>query len=118
MQMSPGLAKNASTGGIRSGGNLLLPGAVIAPGFCGQNRLTFRQAFSPGGNVRKGERCPPSTRAATRTGNRAHQGQSGFVLAAPGHRQPNSNSMGGGLLSAVEPDRARQPGAGRVRGRD
>ncbi|RWD43443.1 MAG: DUF1738 domain-containing protein [Mesorhizobium sp.] len=52
-----GLPKNASTGRSYSGINiLLLWGAVVQHGFPGQGWLTFRQAFSLGGNVRKGER--------------------------------------------------------------
>ncbi|MFN8680282.1 ArdC family protein [Paracoccus sp. P2] len=52
-----GLPKNASTGRTYSGINILiLWGAVIQHGFPGQGWLTFRQALSLGGNVRKGER--------------------------------------------------------------
>ncbi|PVA11421.1 antirestriction protein ArdC [Pelagivirga sediminicola] len=52
-----GLPKNASTDRQYSGINvLLLWGAVIERGFTGQSWLTFRQALSLGGNVRKGER--------------------------------------------------------------
>ncbi|WP_421951726.1 ArdC family protein [Pelagibacterium sp.] len=52
-----GLPQNASTGRTYSGINvLLLWGAVIERGFSGQSWLTFRQALSMGGNVRKGER--------------------------------------------------------------
>ncbi|MBL0935482.1 MAG: DUF1738 domain-containing protein [Rhizobiaceae bacterium] len=52
-----GLPKNASTGRTYSGINvLLLWGAVVERGFSGQSWLTFRQALSLGGNVRKGER--------------------------------------------------------------
>ncbi len=52
-----GLQKNASTGRVYSGINILiLWGAVIQHGFPGQGWLTFRQALSLGGNVRKGER--------------------------------------------------------------
>ncbi len=52
-----GLPKNASTNRQYSGINvLLLWGAVIERGFSGQSWLTFRQALSLGGNVRKGER--------------------------------------------------------------
>ena len=52
-----GLPKNASTGRTYSGINvLLLWGAVIERRFTGQSWLTFRQALSLGGNVRKGER--------------------------------------------------------------
>ncbi|CFX18196.1 conserved protein of unknown function [Candidatus Filomicrobium marinum] len=52
-----GLPKNASTDRRYSGINvLLLWGAVIERGFSGQSWLTFRQALSLGGNVRKGER--------------------------------------------------------------
>ncbi len=51
------MPKNASTGRAYSGINvLLLWGAVIERGFTGQSWLTFRQALSLGGNVRKGER--------------------------------------------------------------
>ena len=51
------MPKNASTGRTYSGINvLLLWGAVIERGFSGQSWLTFRQALSLGGNVRKGER--------------------------------------------------------------
>ncbi|SMH27961.1 ArdC family protein [Mesorhizobium australicum] len=52
-----GLPRNASTGRSYSGINiLLLWGAVVQHGFPGQGWLTFRQALSFGGNVRKGER--------------------------------------------------------------
>ena len=48
---------NAATGCGYSGINvLILWGAVIEHGFSGQSWLTFRQALSFGGNVRKGER--------------------------------------------------------------
>jgi len=51
------MPKNASTGRTYSGINvLLLWGAVVERGFAGQSWLTFRQALSLGGNVRKGER--------------------------------------------------------------
>lgn len=51
-----GLPKNASTGRTYSGINILiLWGAVVQHGFPGQGWLTFRQALSLGGNVRKGE---------------------------------------------------------------
>ena len=47
---------NAATGRHYSGINvLILWGAVIQHGFPGQSWLTFRQALSLGGNVRKGE---------------------------------------------------------------
>ena len=48
---------NASTGRQYSGINvLILWGAVIQQGYATQHWLTFRQALSLGGNVRKGER--------------------------------------------------------------
>lgn len=48
---------NATTGRRYSGINvLILWGAVIGGGFAGQSWLTFRQALSLGGHVRKGER--------------------------------------------------------------
>jgi antirestriction protein ArdC len=51
------MPKNASTDRQYSGINvLILWGAVIERGFTGQSWLTFRQALSLGGNVRKGER--------------------------------------------------------------
>ena len=51
------MPKNASTGRQYSGVNvLILWGAVIEHGFTGQSWLTFRQALSLGGHVRKGER--------------------------------------------------------------
>ena len=51
------MPKNAATGRSYSGINvLILWGAVIEHGFPGQSWLTFRQALSLGGNVRKGER--------------------------------------------------------------
>lgn len=50
------MPKNASTGRQYSGVNvLILWGAVIQHGFAGQSWLTFRQALSLGGHVRKGE---------------------------------------------------------------
>jgi len=51
------MPKNAATGRSYSGINvLILWGAVVARGFSCQSWLTFRQALSLGGNVRKGER--------------------------------------------------------------
>ncbi len=51
------LPRNAATGRPYSGINvLILWGAVIERGFAGQSWLTFRQALSLGGHVRKGER--------------------------------------------------------------
>ena len=51
------MPKNAATGRQYSGINMLiLWGAVIEHGFTGQSWLTFRQALSLGGHVRKGER--------------------------------------------------------------
>ena len=50
------MPKNAATQRRYSGVNvLILWGAVIGRGFAGQSWLTFRQALSLGGNVRKGE---------------------------------------------------------------
>jgi len=51
------MPKNASTDRTYSGINvLLLWGSTIEHGFAGQSWLTFRQALSLGGHVRKGER--------------------------------------------------------------
>src|ERR1700761_5594851 len=51
------MPKNASTDRSYSGVNvLLLWGSTIENGFAGQSWLTFRQALSLGGHVRKGER--------------------------------------------------------------
>jgi len=51
------MPRNASTDRQYSGINILiLWGAVIERGFTGQSWLTFRQALSLGGHVRKGER--------------------------------------------------------------
>ncbi len=51
------MPKNASTHRRYSGINvLILWGAVVEHGFSGQSWLTFRQALSLGGHVRKGER--------------------------------------------------------------
>ena len=51
------MPRNASTGRQYSGINvLILWGAVIQRGYPTQHWLTFRQALSLGGNVRKGER--------------------------------------------------------------
>lgn len=51
-----GLPKNAATGRHYSGINILiLWSAVIEEGFASQNWLTFRQALSLGGHIRKGE---------------------------------------------------------------
>ncbi len=51
------MPRNASTGRQYSGINvLILWGAVIQQGYPTQHWLTFRQALSIGGNVRKGER--------------------------------------------------------------
>ena len=52
-----GMPKNAATGRLYSGINvLILWGSVIEHGFPVQGWVTFRQALSLGGNVRKGER--------------------------------------------------------------
>ncbi|MGI9377718.1 MAG: ArdC family protein [Tsuneonella suprasediminis] len=79
-----GLPKNASTGRTYSGINILiLWGAVIQHGFPSQGWLTFRQALSLGGHVRKGEhgttvvyadRFTPENekRRARETGDEAH----------------------------------------------
>ena len=54
---SLGLPHNAITGRGYSGINILiLWGAVISGGYSGQGWLTFRQALSLGGNVRKGSK--------------------------------------------------------------
>ena len=51
------MPRNASTQRRYTGINvLILWGAVVEHGFVGQSWLTFRQALSLGGNVRKGER--------------------------------------------------------------
>jgi antirestriction protein ArdC len=51
------MPQNATTSRQYSGVNvLILWGAVIEHGFAGQSWLTFRQALSLGGHVRKGER--------------------------------------------------------------
>ena len=51
------MPKNAATGRVYSGVNvLILWGAVFDHGFPTQSWLTFRQALSLGGHVRKGER--------------------------------------------------------------
>lgn len=51
------MPKNAATNRQYTGINvLILWGAVIERGFAGQSWLTFRQALSLGGHVRKGER--------------------------------------------------------------
>ena len=51
------MPKNAATERRYSGINvLILWGAVIERGFTGQSWLTFRQALSLGGHVRKGEK--------------------------------------------------------------
>lgn len=51
------MPKNAATGRQYTGVNvLILWGAVIQHGFAAQSWLTFRQALSLGGHVRKGER--------------------------------------------------------------
>ena len=56
--MAPlGMPKNAATRpDIPEINVLILWGAVIEHGFTGQSWLTFRQALSLGGHVRKGER--------------------------------------------------------------
>lgn len=52
-----GLPKNAATARRYAGINILiLWGSVIEKGFRGQNWLTFRQALTLGGNVRKSEK--------------------------------------------------------------
>jgi antirestriction protein ArdC len=51
------MPKSAATGRQYSGINILiLWGTAIEHGFTGQSWLTFRQALSLGGHVRKGER--------------------------------------------------------------
>lgn len=57
VRASLALPKNAVTGRAYSGINvLILWGAVVELGFACQSWLTFRQALSLGGHVRKGER--------------------------------------------------------------
>ena len=57
VQVPLAMPKNAATERRYSGINvLILWGAVVQYGFPGQSWLTFRQALSLGGNVRKGER--------------------------------------------------------------
>ncbi|ATI41618.1 antirestriction protein ArdC [Pacificitalea manganoxidans] len=57
VQVPLAMPRNASTGRQYSGINvLILWGAVIQQGYPTQHWLTFRQALSLGGNVRKGER--------------------------------------------------------------
>jgi antirestriction protein ArdC len=54
------MPKNASTARQYTGVNILiLWGSAIERGFTGQSWLTFRQALSLGGHVRKGERGTP-----------------------------------------------------------
>lgn len=56
-EASPGLPRNAVSGRAYSGINvLILWGAVIEGGYPSQDWLTFRQAQTAGGCVRKGER--------------------------------------------------------------
>ena len=51
--------RNAATGrGYSSINILILWGAVVAHGYSCQSWLTFRQALSLGGNVRKGSAAP------------------------------------------------------------
>jgi antirestriction protein ArdC len=51
-----GMPKNAATDRLYAGINvLILWGAVVEHGYSGQSWLTFRQALSLGGNVRRGE---------------------------------------------------------------
>src|SRR5579884_4056255 len=53
---APAMPKNAATGRLYSGINvLILWGSVIEHGFPVHGWITFRQALSLGGNVRKGE---------------------------------------------------------------
>ena len=53
----PGLPRNAISGRLYSGVNvLILWGAVVEGAYPSQDWLTFRQALAAGGNVRKGER--------------------------------------------------------------
>jgi antirestriction protein ArdC len=71
------MPQNASTARQYSGVNILiLWKSVIEHGFTGQSWLTFRQALSMGGYVRKGERgtivvfaemVPPASSPTTRT---------------------------------------------------
>ena len=56
-----GLPKNANTGRLYSGINvLILWGVVSERGFPAQSWLTFRQALNLGGNVLRGEHGAPS----------------------------------------------------------
>src|SRR6185312_14125642 len=58
------MPKNAATGRRYSGINvLILWGAAAQYGFSGQSWLTFRQALSLGGHVRKGEPALPRRRS-------------------------------------------------------
>lgn len=68
------MPRNAATGHGYSGVNvLILWGAVVARGFSCQGWLTFRQALSLGGSVRKGERgtAPTASCPTTSAGARA-----------------------------------------------
>src|SRR6202140_3346875 len=54
------MPEKAATQGGYSGVNVwILWGAVVERGFAGQTWLTFRQALSVGGSVRRGERGTP-----------------------------------------------------------
>lgn len=62
------MPNNVATGRGYSGINILiLWGAVIDHGFSGQSWLTFRQALSLGGNVRKADQDPACLGKVRRT---------------------------------------------------
>ncbi|GLH76534.1 hypothetical protein SSBR45G_14420 [Bradyrhizobium sp. SSBR45G] len=102
------LPRNATTGRAYSGINvLILWGAVIERGFTGQSWLTFRQALSVAGHVRKGERgvtvvyadrfVPSDERQRAReTGEDAQAIPflKRFTVHGPGHRERLRYSVG------------------------
>ena len=96
------MPKNAATHRRYTGINvLILWGAVIEHGFTGQSWLTFRQALSLGGHVRKGEAARPSftptalrprTNAARLPRPATKQGRSPFSSGSRCSTSPNARA--------------------------
>ena len=92
---APGLPRNADSGRSYSGINILILWAeAVRRGFSSQGWLTFRQAQSAGGQVRKGEKGTTIFYAARFTPSEA--GANGGALEAPrGGGDGGSGTRGG-----------------------
>ena len=92
---APGLPRNADSGRSYSGINILILWAeAVRRGFSSQSWLTFRQAQSAGGQVRKGEKGTTIFYAARFTPNEAGA-SGGAVEASRGGGEESSGARGG-----------------------